>query len=97
MTVNRVLKRLEEAEDGAPELQMDAVEPEPVAEDLEPEEQEAEAVVIGPDTLGKARVGTMGDGRNPRTDDPGPAPPDTAPGGARPVPDGQQKSGGRSP
>ena len=29
MTVNRVLKRLEEAEDGAPELRMDAIEPAP--------------------------------------------------------------------
>ena len=57
MTVNRVLKRLEEAEDGAPELRMDAPVPVPVAEDLEPEEQEAEAgaMVIGPDTLGEAR------------------------------------------
>ena len=32
MTVNRVLKRLEEAQDGAPVLQMDVPEPEPVAE-----------------------------------------------------------------
>ena len=44
-TVNRVLKRLSEAEDGAPELRMEA--PEPVAEDLEP--KEAEAVDMRPD------------------------------------------------
>ena len=72
-TVNRVLKRLSEAEDGALELRMEAPEPEPIAEDLEPEEaeavdmrpeeQEAEAVDMGPDTLGEASVGTMGEAR----------------------------------
>ena len=35
MTVNRVLKRLEEAEDGAPELRMDAIEPEPTNEEAD--------------------------------------------------------------
>ena len=74
-TVNRVLKRLSEAEDGAPELRMEA--PEPVAEDPEPEEaeaeaeavdmrpeeQEGEAVDMGPDTLGEASVETMGEAR----------------------------------
>ena len=67
MAVNRVLKRLEEAEDGAPELRMDVPEPEPVAEDLEPEEQEAEAEAadMRPETLGEAPVGTMGEARSP--------------------------------
>lgn len=55
--VNRVLQRLEDV-DGALELQMELPEPdpeqEPVAENLEPEEQEAEAVDMGPDTLGEA-------------------------------------------
>ena len=35
MTVNRVLKRLEEAQDGSVDLRMDVPEPEPVADDLE--------------------------------------------------------------
>ena len=48
MTVNRVLKRLEEAQDGAPVLQMDVPEPEPVAEDLEPELLQARASPIPP-------------------------------------------------
>ena len=62
-TVNRVLKRLSEAEDGAPELRMEAPEPEPVAEDLEPEEAEADG--MRPETLGEAPVGTMGEARSP--------------------------------
>ena len=64
-TVNRVLKRLSEAEDGALELRMEAPEPEPVAADLEPEEQEAEADDMRPETLGEAPVGTMGEARSP--------------------------------
>ena len=40
MAINRVLKRLEEAEDGAPELRMDAPEPKPVAEDQDQEDQD---------------------------------------------------------
>ena len=68
MAVNRVLKRLSEAEDGAPELRMEAPEPEPVAEDQEPEpedQEEAEADDMRPETLGEAPVGTMGGARSP--------------------------------
>ena len=48
MTVNRVLSRLEEAEDGAPELRMDAIEPEPIREEVDDARTEREPFSDGP-------------------------------------------------
>ena len=47
MTVNRVLKRLEEAEDGVPELRMDAVEPAPNNQEVSDARTERELISDG--------------------------------------------------
>ena len=48
MTVNRVLNRLEEAEDGAPELRMDAIEPAPNNQEVSDARTEREPFSDGP-------------------------------------------------
>ena len=50
MTVNRVLKRLEEAQDGVPELRMDAIEPEPTNEEADDARTERLAISDDPRT-----------------------------------------------